>query len=76
MSSRIAWLSGISAAPLAPCSAREMTMVERSLAEPQSVEELVDQSVGRALDLFGLSWGAVRRWGRDIGPITAEEAEG
>jgi len=45
-------------------------------AGPQTVEELVDQSVGRALDLFGLSWGAVRRWGRDVGPISDEEADG
>lgn len=39
-------------------------------AQPTSLEALVDQSVGRALDLFGLSWGPVRRWGQDIGPIT------
>jgi 4-hydroxy-3-polyprenylbenzoate decarboxylase len=38
-------------------------------AKPTSIEALVDQSVGRALDLFGLSWGLVRRWGEDIGPI-------
>ena len=31
-------------------------------AKPASLEEVVDQSVGRALDLFGLSWSAVRRW--------------
>jgi 4-hydroxy-3-polyprenylbenzoate decarboxylase len=37
-------------------------------AKPQSVAELVDQSVGRALDLFGLDWKPVKRWGRDIGP--------
>jgi 4-hydroxy-3-polyprenylbenzoate decarboxylase len=36
---------------------------------PSSVEELIDQSVGRALDLFGLSWAPVRRWGEDVGPI-------
>ena len=41
-------------------------------AEPQSVEQMVDQSVGRALDLFGLDWRAVRRWGRDVGPIGGE----
>ena len=35
---------------------------------PQSVEEIVDQAVGRALDVFGLSWSPVRRWGEDIGP--------
>ena len=37
-------------------------------ARPQSLEEVVDQSVGRALDLFGLSWRPVKRWGEDIGP--------
>ena len=39
----------------------------------QSVEQMVDQSVGRALDLFGLDWKAVRRWGEDVGPITGDE---
>ena len=32
-------------------------------ANPTSIAEMVDQSVGRALDLFGLDWSAVRRWG-------------
>jgi 4-hydroxy-3-polyprenylbenzoate decarboxylase len=32
-------------------------------ARPASIEEMVDQSVGRALDLFGLDWSGVRRWG-------------
>ncbi len=41
-------------------------------ARPQSLEEMVDQSVGRALDLFGLSWAAVKRWGRDVGPLKGE----
>ncbi|WP_312136575.1 UbiX family flavin prenyltransferase [Brevundimonas sp.] len=31
-------------------------------ARPESVEQIIDQSVGRALDLFGLEWHAVRRW--------------
>ena len=31
-------------------------------ANPGSLAEMVDQSVGRALDLLGLSWGPVRRW--------------
>jgi len=44
-------------------------------AAPQSLAEIVDQAVGRALDLFGLSWRPVRRWGRDIGPIAAPEDE-
>ena len=38
-------------------------------AHPQTLEDMVDQSVGRALDLFGLSWTPVRRWGQDIGPV-------
>ena len=38
-------------------------------AQPQSIEEMVDQSVGRALDLFGLDWTPVKRWGLDVGPI-------
>ncbi|MDZ4373938.1 MAG: UbiX family flavin prenyltransferase [Phenylobacterium sp.] len=37
---------------------------------PQTLAEVVDQSVGRALDMFGLAWEPVRRWGRDIGPTT------
>lgn len=43
-------------------------------AQPTSIEALVDQSVGRALDLFSLSWGPVRRWGEDIGPIADADA--
>jgi 4-hydroxy-3-polyprenylbenzoate decarboxylase len=35
-------------------------------AKPASLDDLVDQSVGRALDAFGLSWSAVRRWGEDL----------
>ena len=45
-------------------------------AQPQSVEAMVDQSVGRALDLFGFDWRTVRRWGRDIGPIEGGPIEG
>jgi 4-hydroxy-3-polyprenylbenzoate decarboxylase len=40
-------------------------------AKPQSLEAVVDQSVGRALDLFGLSWERVKRWGLDVGPVEA-----
>ena len=35
-------------------------------AEPQSVDDLVDQSVGRALDLFGVETSLVKRWGEDL----------
>jgi 4-hydroxy-3-polyprenylbenzoate decarboxylase len=31
-------------------------------AAPRTLEQLVDQSVGRALDLFGLSWSHTKRW--------------
>ena len=41
-------------------------------AKPVSIEEMVDQSVGRALDLFGLSWKPVKRWGQDVGPLKSE----
>ena len=41
-------------------------------AQPASMEQMVDQSVGRALDLFGLSWNPVKRWGEHVGPLTGE----
>ena len=44
-------------------------------ARPASLEAMVDQSVGRALDLFGLSWTPVKRWGQDVGPADAARAE-
>ena len=43
-------------------------------AKPQSIAEMVDQSVGRTLDLFGLSWSPVKRWGEDMGPVFSDEA--
>ena len=41
-------------------------------AKPRSIAEMVDQSVGRALDLFGLSWRPVKRWGEDIATVVGE----
>jgi len=41
-------------------------------AKPTSLEEMIDQSVGRTLDLFGLSWKPVKRWGQDVGPLSGE----
>ena len=32
-------------------------------ARPESLDAMVDQTVGRALDLFGLDVGGVVRWG-------------
>ena len=34
---------------------------------PQSLEEMVDQTVGRALDFFDIDCGLVQRWGEDSG---------
>ncbi len=36
---------------------------------PQTLDEMVEQTVGRALDLFGLDVG-VKRWGEGIAPIS------
>ncbi len=35
-------------------------------ALPKTIDDLVNQSVGRALDLFDLDWDATRRWGEDL----------
>ena len=42
-------------------------------AKPASVADIIDQCVGRALDLFGLHWRAVRRWGEDVSAIEEEQ---
>ncbi|WP_439473282.1 UbiX family flavin prenyltransferase [Brevundimonas sp.] len=39
-------------------------------AKPTSIQEMVDQSVGRALDVFGLDWSAVKRWDGLKGPVS------
>ena len=44
-------------------------------AKPQTIAEMVDQSVGRALDLFDLAWTPVKRWGEDL-PTLAGKGEG
>jgi 4-hydroxy-3-polyprenylbenzoate decarboxylase len=35
-------------------------------AEPHSLSDMVDQIVGRALDVFGYDWPKVHRWGEDL----------
>ena len=35
-------------------------------AEPKSVADIVDQMVGRTLDLLGYDWPRVKRWGEDL----------
>ncbi|MGH6987894.1 MAG: UbiX family flavin prenyltransferase [Caulobacteraceae bacterium] len=37
-------------------------------ASPVSLEDIVDQIVGRALDLLGIDWPRVRRWGESRVP--------
>jgi 4-hydroxy-3-polyprenylbenzoate decarboxylase len=41
-------------------------------ARPASIAEMVDQSVGRALDLFDLSWRPVKRWGEDLATLAGK----
>ncbi|HWY62144.1 MAG TPA: UbiX family flavin prenyltransferase [Rhizomicrobium sp.] len=36
-------------------------------AEPKTLADLVDQIVGKALDLLGYQWPVMKRWGEDIG---------
>ena len=35
-------------------------------ARPKSIEEIVDQTIGRTLDLFDIDAGLTKRWGEDI----------
>lgn len=37
-------------------------------AKPQSIDEMVDHTVGRVLDLFDIDVGLVRRWGESAAP--------
>ena len=45
-----------------------MPPVPAFYTQPKTVDDIVDHTVGRALDLFGIDSGLVRRWGEDIGP--------
>ena len=45
-----------------------MPPVPAFYTRPQSIEDLVDQTLGRALDLFGIDPGLTRRWGEDVSP--------
>ena len=42
-------------------------------ARPQSLDDMVDQTLGRVLDLFGIDAGLVRRWG-ETSPGTLPDA--
>jgi 4-hydroxy-3-polyprenylbenzoate decarboxylase len=41
-------------------------------AKPQTIAEMIDQTLGRVLDLFGLETGMVKRWGE---PSAAEDRD-
>ncbi len=47
-----------------------MPPVPAFYAQPETVDDIVDHTVGRALDLFGIDTGLVRRW-PDTGKRTA-----
>jgi len=38
-------------------------------AKPETIDEMVDHTLGRVLDLFGLDAGTVKRWGEDSGKV-------
>jgi 4-hydroxy-3-polyprenylbenzoate decarboxylase len=44
-----------------------MPPVPAFYARPTSLDDIVNHSVGRALDLFGLDSKLVSRWGEDAG---------
>ena len=45
-----------------------MPPVPAFYTRPRRIEDLVDQTLGRALDLFGIDPGVTRRWGEDVSP--------
>jgi len=53
-----------------------MPPVPAFYTRPKTIDDIVDHSVGRALDLFGLDTGTVRRWGEDVGPQCADDEAG
>jgi 4-hydroxy-3-polyprenylbenzoate decarboxylase len=52
-----------------------MPPVPAFYAKPASIDEMVEHTVGRALDLFGLDSGTVRRWGEEPPPEPDDIAE-
>jgi flavin prenyltransferase len=45
-------------------------------AKPQTIAEMIDQTLGRVLDLFGLDSGVVKRWGEPSGAEDRLEPRG
>ncbi len=50
---------------LAEMGAMIVPPVPAFYAEPRTISDMIDQVVGRILDLLGYNWPAVRRWGED-----------
>lgn len=44
-----------------------MPPVPAFYAKPETLDDMIDHTVGRALDLFDIDVSAVRRWGEDVG---------
>ncbi|MEM9513036.1 MAG: aromatic acid decarboxylase, partial [Cyanobacteria bacterium P01_E01_bin.48] len=36
-------------------------------SQPQSIDDLVDHTIARALDLFDITSRSIKRWGVDVG---------
>lgn len=45
-------------------------------ARPRSIDEIVNHTVGRMLDLFDIETGTVKRWGESVGPRPRHAATG
>jgi flavin prenyltransferase len=44
-----------------------MPPVPAFYAKPKSIDDMIEHTTGRALDLFGIDAGMAKRWGEDIG---------
>lgn len=53
-------------AQLAEMGATILPPLPAFYAEPHALSDIVDQIVGRALDLLGYDWPLVKRWGEDL----------
>ena len=51
---------------LAEMGATILPPVPAFYAAPHAISDIVDQMVGRMLDIFGYDWPMVRRWGEDL----------
>ncbi len=45
-------------------------------ARPRTVDDIVDHTIGRVLDLFDIETGLVKRWGEDVPEAVAANPAG